>query len=360
MTGFHNLQRIERMHFDFPKYTFSSLRHFHLEGFRNPVPGFEWLPVPDFYQYQFIEEILLVASVFFIFGLFTRAAGILISVVYLYLFLLSQFTYHHHIFNFVIAMLILGFSTCNDRYSLDSMIFGIGPDKRKILPIRLIQVFVSIVYTFSFIQKLNYPWISGDIVILFLTQQTISGDFTEFINSLLSKPYNLYFWKALGPFTVFGEGLLAFGLWVPRLRRFTILVGVLLHTGIDITIGVSTFSFQMMALYIAFIYPESKQNTVYYDGKKIQHRLLVLFGRLFDWLQRIRWTDYNSDGFSRRGIENTGGLKFARQSGRPSGGIKFVYGVTSLLPLTFVFSFIPGLYLFIKKRVNRLKKPGGQ
>lgn len=341
------------MRFRFPKHHFSSYKNFYFEGFSNPLPGLEWLPVPEFYQYRFIEELLLVASVFFILGIFTRYIGVFISVVYSYLFLLSQFTYHHHTFLFIIVLLILGFSRCNDHYSIDSLIYKRENKKGKILPIRLLQVFISIVYTFSFIQKLNYSWLSGDIILLFLSEHTIRGDFSEFINSTLNMPYLEYFWRSLGPFTLFAEGLLAFGLWFPRLRRFTILMGIMLHLGIDLTIGVATFSFQMMALYIVFIYPESKQSTVFYDSKNLLHKLVVLPGKFLDWFQRIKWVDYSTDST----VTENRCLKFSAMGGQPRGGMNFIYGIMSLLPITFILSFIPGLYLFIKNIFFRLKKP---
>ena len=341
------------MGFRFPKHDFPKLKNFYFDGFRNPLPGLDWLPVPDFYQYQFIEELLLVASVFFILGIFTRYTGIFISVVYSYLFLLSQFGYHHHTFLFVVVLLILGFSRCNDHYSIDSLIYKKENKKGKILPIRLLQVLITIVYTFSFIQKLNYPWLSGDIVLVYLEEHTIRGDFPEFINSTLRMPFLDYFWRSLGPFTLFAEGLLAFGLWFPRLRRFTILIGIMLHLGIDLTLGVATFSFQLMALYIVFIYPESKQNTVFYDSKNLLHNLVVLPGKLLDWFQRIEWVDYSTD----YNVTENRNLKFSAMGGMPRGGIKFIYGIMSLLPVTFVLSFIPGLYLFIKNVFFRLKKP---
>jgi len=353
LTGFHNLQYIEKMYFRFPKYEFPTPIYFFFNGFRNPVPGFEWLPVPSLLQYHLIEELLLVASLFFVIGLFTRFFGIFISLTYTYFFLLSQFSYYHHKLQFIVVLLILGFSTCNQYYSVDSLIFKKDREKRKLLPIRLIQLFLTIVYGFSFIQKLNYPWISGDIMLMFLDQGSIKGNFHDIVNSVL--PGGLIselFWRSLGPFTLFAEGLLTFGLWFPRLRRFTLLIGVLLHTGIDLTMSVSTFSFQMMASYIVFICPESYQNRVFYDGNKIMHRLVVLFGKLFDWLQRIRWIKYSSDEFNRTGFENSGNLIFSGPGRRPNGGIHFIYGVMTMLPLTFIFSFMPGFYLFVNKKIK--------
>lgn len=349
LAGFHNLQRIGEMKFRFPKYSFPSLKNYHFDGFLNPVPGFEWLPVPDLIHYQFLEELLLIASLFFILGIFTRYIGVFIAVTFSYLFLLSQFNYHHHTFLFVIVMLILGFSRCNEHYSIDSLFYKKGHKKRKILPVRLLQVLISIVYGFSFIQKLNYSWLSGDIIILFLNQRTIRGDFPDFINSILSMPYLEYFWRSLGPFTLFAEGLLAFGLWVPGLRRFTILMGIILHLGIDLTIGVATFSMQMMALYLVFIYPESKMNTVYFDHKNVFHRIVISIGKFLDWFQRIKWVE-NTPGTL--GIEENNKLRFAAMGNKPKCGMDFVYGVSSLMPLTFIISFIPGFYLFLKKRIT--------
>ena len=347
LTGFHNLQHIEKLTFRFTKHAFITEGMFYLEGFRNPVPGFDWLPVPSFQQYQAIEDILFVCTVFFIIGFFTRFFGVVIALAYTYLFLISQFSYHHHVMTFVVVLLILGFSSCNGHYSIDAVINKKIGIKRKILPIRLIQVFISIVYFFSFIQKCNYSWLSGDIILLFLSQGSIKGDFVDitkaFFNTDYLSHYELYFWRLLGPFTVLAEALLAFGLWVPVLRRFTILIGLLLHLGIDMTMGVGTFSMQMMVLYIAFITPESYGNTVLYNGKKIRHRAFVFTGRMVDWLQRIKWESH--DDFS--------GMVFYGPDKKYRQGTDLIFRTVSLFPITFVPSFMLGIYIFIRNTVFR-------
>jgi hypothetical protein len=43
--------------------------------------------------------------------------------------------------------------------------------------------------------------------------------------------------------------------WVPRMRRWILLAGVLLHTGIGITIRVGFFSIAMLTLYLSFLDP---------------------------------------------------------------------------------------------------------
>ncbi|NIQ14477.1 MAG: HTTM domain-containing protein, partial [Candidatus Dadabacteria bacterium] len=151
---------------EFPQHSIKSQEDFYFDVFRNPIPGFEWLPYPTLAQYHMIEDLMFILTIFFVVGLFVRIVGPLIAITYLYFFMLSQFVYYHHIMNFAVVFLILGFSNCSDHYSLDSLIKKIKKvPRRKILPIRLFQVFISIIYFFSFIQKLKGGWLTGDIMI---------------------------------------------------------------------------------------------------------------------------------------------------------------------------------------------------
>ena len=298
--GVFNNLLAKKVVFEFPQHTFNSPMLYYFDFFRNPIPGFEWLPHPTFTQFHMIENVVFVLTILFTLGLFTRIVGPLIALLYLYLFMLSQFIYYHHIMHFVVVLLILGFSNCSDHYSLDSLIRKAKEiPKRKILPIRLIQVLISIIYFFSFIQKLRGGWLTGDIMVVFHHQGSVYGPFIYFLNNLFSyeflQPFEHYCWRSFAWFTLFAEGLLVFGLWVPRLRRFTLLVGVVFHFGIDLTMRVASFSFQMFCVYIAFILPEAKQHRVEYNSGNGKHKLLVSVGKLLDWFQRIKWVDSSSD-----------------------------------------------------------------
>ena len=359
LLGISNMQYIEKLYLDFPLHYFKSIQHYYLDqdAFRMPIRGLEWLPAPSFETYNRIEDVLLITTIFFVIGLYTRINGTITATIYLYFFLLSQFTYRHHVMNLVIVLLILGFSRCYDHYSLDRFIKRkrektnfVEPKERCVLPLRLVQVFLSIIYFFSFIQKLHPHWITGDITLLFYQQGSVSGYFSDFLDFIFHK-YNLIefshsFWKFLGTFTVFAEGFLSFGLWILRFRRFAIFIGMILHLGIGFTVSIETFSLQMIVLYIAFINPKSHQNTVYYDSSNKRHRIFVGIGKMLDWLRRYNWVDnrpYKSPVINKKDISpsNIKSISLQTSDNEKRNGLSAVLYIFTLFPATFFFFYIP-------------------
>lgn len=329
-----------------PKYTFYDPNIFHLEGFRNAVPGFEWLPVPSFALYQNIELVLIILGLLFTLGLFTRYAATAIALIYSYILLISQFNYHHHVFLFVIVFWIISFSKCYSRYSLDSYSRLSKPNNVKgmILPYRILQVLVSIVYLFSVLNKCNEGWLTGSLMYIYYQQGTVSGVIVDTIDKLFAfssfAPYKELFWKSLGPATLAIEAILIFGLWVPALRRLSIFLGIILHASIFMMMNVETFSFQMWVLYIAFLYPKTETNIVCYNNKHLNTIRFVKLCKLLDWFKRIKWQPV-TQSVSMTAINNNN--KFF--AGTPA----FVF-ITGLLPGTFIFSYILGLFYSMAKR----------
>ena len=358
MTGFANLQRFLRLDMEFPDHWFNDREDYYLEVFRMPISGLEWLPVPEFWQYQTLEYILLFAGMFFVVGLFTRAAGITIASIWMYMFLLSQFTYRHHVMLIAIVMLVLACSRCDDHYSLRAFIRGKFHERplRMILPIRLLQGMVSIIYLFSTMGKLNPSWFTGDIMLIFKHQGSVSGDFPDFLDWFFSfgatASLEEWFFRSLAWFTLFAEGFLIFGFWIPRLRHFAILIGLMLHLGIDLTMSVSTFSFQMFAVYTIFILPESRQHLAVYDGSTPAVLRRVNRLRLLDWFQRVRWVDASEapagtvpDTVSEADV-SSGRIVVVGTDGRARTGYRALTWLFSRFPITFVPSWVmrlPGI-----------------
>ena len=236
---------------EFPRHTFSIESQYRLDGYRLPIPGFGWLPVPSFDQYRDIENLLFVLAIFFTAGMFTRIVGSLMSLLFAYLFVLTQFSYHHYIFLLVLMLLIIGFSPCADYWSIDAYITHKPPKKRRVTPLRMLQVLTSTIYAFTIIHKLQAGWLEGKTIGVLMESGTFGGPLLPLLSHLVIAP--------LLPFTILLSMLfVAIGLWFPRTRLWAIAIGVLLHIGIDTTMDVGTFSYQMIALYLAFLPSVSK------------------------------------------------------------------------------------------------------
>jgi predicted DCC family thiol-disulfide oxidoreductase YuxK len=286
LTGFHNFFSSFRWTVRLPRHAFSKTSSYYIDAFRLPVPGFEWLPAPSLQVYRGIEVALLILALCFIVGLFTRMVGPIMAVLWTYLFLLSQFNYSHHVFTFVLVLLVLGFSRCGDHYSLDAYLFGAGrtPPRRPVTSLRMIQVLVSVIYLFGALAKFSGGWMDGGFIEdMYRTNR---------MNGALAGLAPMMGYAVLGSSTIIIETLLVFGLWVPRLRALSWWLGVALHLGIDTMMGVTTFSTQMMALYIAFIDPVAGRHVVLYDGSCSLCVRCRRAANLFDWFRRFTWLDF--------------------------------------------------------------------
>lgn len=245
--GIHNPGAISLR---FPRHLYESKEAYALAGNHPSVPGFEWLPVPSFEVFSWIEGAIPIFGALFAMGLFTRIVGPLAALSFSYVFLLSQLHYWHHAQCLAVVMMVLAFSPCADHYSVDAWLLrrrgGRPPRTRAIFPKRLLQITVSLLYGFSFLSKLNTGWSTGLVLLAFQADGSLRGQVAPLVLAFVSL-------RTLSRFTVLAEGFLSFGLWVPKLRKPAIAVGVLLHLGIDLLMAVRTFSFQMYVLYLLFL-----------------------------------------------------------------------------------------------------------
>jgi predicted DCC family thiol-disulfide oxidoreductase YuxK len=357
MMGLTNLQRIGELKMIFPRYRFSHEGSFFFDGFYMPLPGLEWLPVPSLVWYQRLEVLLMIAAVFFAVGLFTRASSIFIAAVYLYFFLLSQFNYRHHIQVLVIVFVVLAFSHCADHYSIDAYLRGPTHPrpKRSILPLRLLQVMVSILYFFSTTMKvLNTDgWITGKLMHVYYLQGSLSGDLVDWTNRWFIDPawapYHDDFWRctgfALGWVTILVEGLLIFGLWFRKTRPWAIWLGFMLHLGIDMTMSVSSFSMQMWVLYVLFIDSQSGRTVVLYDGTCPLCQRSTRWCNLLDWLRRVSWVNFRNPEIRKQlpyltSEELDAEMFVLTPEGRLYRGYNAWRRIAGLLPLTFLVTFM--------------------
>lgn len=337
----YGLYRIDDFELHLPRYEYDVEEMY--GAFTMPWPLFDWLPSPSLWGYERIDEIGLVLLVLFTLGLFTRIVGPLLAGLYLYVFLATQLNYYHHVWCYTLVIAILAFSPCGEHYSLDALLRRRRPPHplRPILPLRLVQVLMTVLYAFTFVSKLNHGYLSGRIMFLFHEAGSIEGPFYGPVLELLG-------YRGLAWFTLAAEGLVPLAIWFPRLRLPAICTGAMLHLGIDLMMSQRTFSYQMMTMYIAFIGPVAGAHLVLYDARCAWCRSARGIARGLDWLRRTTWIDVGDPALAGRIPEHErsrpiGGLTVIRPDGQRLAGFDALRHLTSRFPLT----FLPGALLWI-------------
>ena len=201
-TRFYGLHRIDRFRAEIPRYEYSQSSIYDAD-FSMPWPLLEWVPSPSLWLYNRLDEIMLVLAALFTVGLFTRTVTVVLSALFIYIMAASQVNYYHHFWLFTLAFAVLACSRCDEHYSIDSYLRGPYAPRpmRMILPVRLIQVLISLMYFFTCIAKLNHGWLSGEIMRVFDESGSIRGPFAPLFLKTLG-------YQGLSVSTLAAEGLL--------------------------------------------------------------------------------------------------------------------------------------------------------
>jgi len=145
------------------------------------------------------------------------------------------------------TVLCLSLSPCHQHLSLDR--------RRQPLPLdgnlwglRLIALQLSVVYLFGAIDKTNPAFLSGARLEQIFAEHYFGAALPEWL-SYVSAPVSV-------GITIF-EYVLAIGLWVPRLRRPLMMLGITMHACFFLLLPVSTFSILSVVLYLAYLEPVS-------------------------------------------------------------------------------------------------------
>jgi hypothetical protein len=355
----YGLYRIGDMRPALPRYEYDLEEIY--GAFTMPWPKFDWLPAPTLWWYERIDEVGLLLLVLFTVGLFTRVVAPLLAGIFAYVFLATQLNYYHHVWCYTLVFAILAFSPCGERYSLDSYLRGksMPRPRRSVLPLRLIQVLMTLLYGFTFVSKLNPGYLSGRIMFLFHEAGSIEGPFYGPVLELLG-------YKGLAWFTLAAEGLVPLAIWFPRLRLPAIWVGCMLHLGIDMMMSQRTFSYQMMTLYIVFTLPMAGAHLVLFDGRCEPCRRGRRIAGLLDWLRRTTWLDVRDPALvgriparERESLEE--GLTVIRPDGGRLTGFDAWRHLLARFPLTFLLGaplWLPGTSQLLRFAYERLATHG--
>lgn len=338
VTGLWGLFRVGDLRMRFPRDPVFAIGGLH-DGVAMPYPGLSWLPVPAPGVYSVLETLVLFLVVLMIVGLATRVVVPALALTFTYLFLTTQWNFHHHTFLMAIVLVVLATTRCGDHYSIDAVLRGRrDPGPSSVLPLRLLQVLVVQLYVFTYLSKVGSGWLTGDVIVMLANEGRIRGALAPLVLDTVGP-------QAMGVATVVAEGFIAIGLLHPRMRQAALFVGVLLHLGIDALMDVGTFSYQMLALYIVFIHPVAGASVAVYDGAcRSCRRWPDRFAPL-DLLRRLSWVDLH-DPAVRAALpehvwrEGRGDLLVVRPDGRVETGPDAWRYVLSRSPFTFLLGTV--------------------
>lgn len=198
-------------------------------------------------------------------GLFTRLSAIVTYFALLTLFQQCPFNRDGGDAFMLACSFILCFSHCGAAYSLDCWLAARkNPGKQagrhqlfKPWAQRLLQVQIAIVYWHSFINKAaGETWQNG-------TAFYTSTHMLDFVRMPIPPALDtMLISQILSGFTLITEFALFTLVWFKPFRYWVLLLGLILHIGIEYTINLPGFETIMMASYVNFIEPEDLDKVI--------------------------------------------------------------------------------------------------
>jgi hypothetical protein len=161
---------------------------------------------------------------------------------------------HHHTELLAFATLLLALTPCGASYSVDRWLslrrarrVGKPPpaERGPRYGLDLLALQMSVVYFFSAYDKLNVPFLSGQRLEAILGWFYWGSDFPD-------QPALPWLCAVGASGAVLVELALAVGLWMRRVRRWLVPVGLALHGSFYLLFPVETFSATVACLYLAF------------------------------------------------------------------------------------------------------------
>lgn len=222
-------------------------------------PWWSWWPVPGPGGYRLLLWMAAAAGVLMVAGLAARVATVAAFVLVFYLLAVDVSTFAHN--RAFLTWMLFGLAWLpNDRsWSLPALwAYKRGRPLATVgltWPVVMLRLVVSGVYLASGGTKLlDSDWRSG-LVLWDRTvryQNTIPSAFDGWIHDLL---ISRGFHRVLAPGAIAMELFLAVGLWLPRTRRWALVVAVAFHASIELTSKVQTFSYSALAALLIWMVP---------------------------------------------------------------------------------------------------------
>jgi uncharacterized membrane protein YphA (DoxX/SURF4 family) len=230
---------------------------FSTDGFH--VANWSWVPVPAPPVALTMSLTLVLSSLMLALGLWTRFALILTLFLWSYFYGLDTINEKAAQTISIICMSILLFSACDNRLSLDNFLrrrrgLPQKPAQTSVFFLRLLQIEFAQIYFFSGISKMSNPdWVNGNAFYYILNSRWATD-----LGIFLSANHPDLVARIGGLGTILFELFQGLFLFIPPLRPVAIAMGVMFHTGIQLTLWIGTLGAHfILALVILFPEPES-------------------------------------------------------------------------------------------------------
>lgn len=195
-----------------------------------------------------ILALFFISGLFAILGLFTQLS-ILVFLVCTVSIQSRTFVTHFSGADYIARSLLLCllFANCGAALSMDATLFSRSEAMVPGWPIRLIQIYVCVIYLSSAIQKCRCDfWRSGEAM------RNVAVSVMWSRRLFLETLCKVWVYKFGTYAVVFFEFLAPFTFWFPELRLATLVVAVLFHLGVLLVMRIGYFSPLMIAAVLSF------------------------------------------------------------------------------------------------------------
>ncbi len=223
------------------------------------IPNVIGTPAPPPWLALFLGLSLMISALGVAVGFLTRASIALTLVLWSYIYCLDSLNEKTAQTITIIALVILFFTPCGARYSVDDFLRRRRGQQREsaelsVFTQRLLQIEFAQIYFFSGIAKMMNPeWVSGAVF-----YRVLNGRLATPIGVAISSLDSDLLSRAGGLGTILFELSQGFLLFLPLTRAFAIVNGLFFHAGIQSTLYIGTLGAHfILALLLLFPEPES-------------------------------------------------------------------------------------------------------
>jgi hypothetical protein len=301
--------------------------YFHL-----PLIPEAWLPNGTVYGLLLALQALAALCAFV--GIRPREALLGAASLGLYLLLCDRLQYHNNRYALLLLAFLLAFTPCDRSFLLVRGRNHTLPREQRIAPTfarRLFQIQVSLIYLGSTGGKLfDADWRSGQVLFMRYARATALFEsqgypLPPWVVVVLT---SAWFASLAAKAAICSESFIALGMWLPRVRRLALWLGVVFHVSIELTASVELFSWLMLASYFSFVIPEVRERRFEFAPDNARAAWLARFVWLFDWCARFERSSLSPA---------TEGAAFyvTNREGRRASGVLGMAQLAEAIPLIF-------------------------